>query len=73
VTGYLGQTAFSVEITGRMERYTCAAEPGIRAAAAKLHGFVLIVTHAADPHQLTPGNLVDAFASPLTLAGWAPL
>jgi hypothetical protein len=73
VTGYLGQTAFSVEITGRMERYTCAAEPEIRAAAAKLHGFVLIVTHAADPYQLTPGNLVDAFASPLTMAGWAPL
>jgi hypothetical protein len=73
VTGHLSQTAFSVDITGRMERYTCAAEPGIRAAAAKLHGFVLIVAHAADPHQLTPGNLMDALASPLTLVGWAQL
>ena len=73
VTGYLSQTAFSVGITGRMERYTCAAEPGIRAAAAKLGGFVLIVSQAADPHQLTPGNLMDSFASPLTLVGWAQL
>ena len=54
---------------GATERYTCAAEPEIRAAAAKLNGFVLIVTHAADPYQLTPDNLMDAFASPLTLAG----
>jgi len=73
VTGYRSQTAFSAGLTGCMERYTCAAEPEIRAAAAKLYGFVLIVTHAADPHQLTRGNLMDAFASPLTLAGWAQL
>lgn len=73
VTGQLSQTALSAGITGLTERYTCAAEPEIRAAAAKLGGFVLIVTHAADPHQLTPGNLMDAFASPLTLVGWAQL
>lgn len=73
VTGYLSQSEFSVDVTGCMERYTCAAEPGIRAAAAKLHGFVLIVTQAVDPHQLTPNNLMDAFASPLTLVGWAQL
>lgn len=73
VTGYLSQTAFSAGITGRMERYTCAAEPEIRAAAAKLNGFVVIVTQAADPHQLTPDGLMDAFASSLTLVGWAQL
>jgi hypothetical protein len=54
-------------------RYTCAAEPGIRAAAAKLNGFVLIVTHAADPYQLIPDKLMDVFASPVTLVGWAQL
>jgi hypothetical protein len=73
VTSHLSQTALSADITGRTERYTCAAEPEIRATAAKLNGFVLIVTQAADPHQLTPDNLMDAFASPLTLAGWAQL
>jgi hypothetical protein len=57
----------------RAERYTWAAEPAIRAAAAKLNGFVLIITHAADPYQLTPDTLMDIFASPLTLAGWAKL
>ena len=53
VSGHMSRTALSVDITGRTERYTCAAEPTIRAAAAKLNGFVLIVTHAADPYQLT--------------------
>jgi hypothetical protein len=73
VTGHLSRTALSAEITGRAERYTCAAEPKIRAAAAKLGGFVLIVTYAADPYQLTPDKLLDVFASPVTLAGWAQL
>ena len=70
VTGHLSQTALSAEITGRAERYTCAAAPAIRAAAAKLGGFVLLVTHAADPCQLTPDTLMDVFASPVTLVGW---
>jgi hypothetical protein len=73
VTGHLTQTALSADIAGRTERYTCAAEPTIRAAAAKLNGFVLIVSHAADPCQLTPDTLMDVFASPVTLAGWAQL
>jgi hypothetical protein len=34
---------------------------------------VLIITHAADPYQLTPDTLMDVFASPVTLVGWAPL
>ena len=73
MTGHLSQTALSADITGRAESYTCEAEPEIRAAAAKLNGFVLIVTHAADPYQLTPDTLMDAFASPVTLVGWAQL
>lgn len=73
MTGHLSQTALSAGITGRTERYTCVAEPEIRAAATKLHGFVLIVTQAVDPHQLTPDTLMNAFASPLTLIGWAQL
>jgi hypothetical protein len=73
ITGHLSQTALSADITGRAERYTCAAEPAIRAAAAKLSGFVLIVTHATDPYQLTPDRLMDVFASPATLVGWAQL
>jgi hypothetical protein len=71
VTGHLSQAALSAEITGRTERYTCAAEPAIRAATAKLGGFVVIVTHAADRCQLTPDTLMDVFASPVTLVGWA--
>jgi hypothetical protein len=73
VTGHLSQTALSADIAGRTERYSCAAEPDICAAAAKLNGFVVIVTQAAEPHQLTPDHLMDAFASPLTLVGWAQL
>jgi hypothetical protein len=53
MTGHLSQTALSADISGRTQRYTCAAEPQIRAAAAKLNGFVLIVTQAANPQQLT--------------------
>jgi hypothetical protein len=73
VTGHLSQTALSADITGRTDRYTCTAEPSIRAAAAKLNGFVLIVTHAADPYQMTPDRLKDVFASPVTMVGWAQL
>lgn len=32
-----------------------------------LNGFVVIVTQAAESHQLTLDHLMDAFASPLTL------
>jgi len=63
VTGHLSPTALSADITRRAERFICAAEPAIRAAAAKLNGFMLIVTHAVDPSQLTPGTLRDVFAS----------
>ena len=74
MTGHLSRTALSADITGWAERFICAAEPAIRAAAAKLNGFVLIVTHAADPCcQLTPDTLMDVFASPLTLVGRAQL
>lgn len=73
VTGHLTRTALSAEITGRTEQYTCAAEPAIRAAAAKLGGFVLIITHTTDPCQLTPDKLMEVFASPVTLVGWAQL
>jgi hypothetical protein len=31
------------------------------------HGFVLIATHAVDPYQLTPDQLMDIFASPVIL------
>jgi hypothetical protein len=66
MTGHLSRTGLSADVTGRTERYTCAAELAIPAAAAKLNGFVLIVTHAADPYQLTPDTLMDLFASPGT-------
>ena len=56
VTGHLSQTALSADITGRTERYTCAVEPEIRAAAAKLNGFVVIVTQAADPPSAHPSH-----------------
>ena len=49
VTGHLSRDAVSAEITGRTGWFTCAVEPAIRADAAKLNGFELIVTHVADP------------------------
>jgi hypothetical protein len=61
VTGHLSRTALSAEITGRSELDTRAAEPGSCKAVAKLGGFVLIVTQAADPHQLTPNNSGHGF------------
>jgi hypothetical protein len=73
VTGHLGRTTLSADITGRDERYICEAEPEIRAAAAQLGGFLLIVTHPADPYQLTADTLMGTLASPVTLAGWARL
>jgi hypothetical protein len=73
VTGHLGQASLTAGITGRIERYTCDAQPEILAAAAQHGGFVLIATHAADPDQLTPAGLMHAFASPMTLVGWVPL
>ena len=36
-------------------------------------GFLLIVTHAVHPAQLTPEGLDLALASPVTLTGWAQL
>jgi hypothetical protein len=73
VTGHLDRTSLSANITGRDERYICEAEPEIRAAAAQLGEFLLIVTHAADPYQLTADTLMGTLASPVTLAGWARL
>jgi hypothetical protein len=61
VTGHVSRTVLdAADITGRTDRYTCAAEPAIRTAAAKLNNFVLIITHAADPCHLTPDTLMDA-------------
>jgi len=34
---------------------------------------LIILTHAADPDQLTPETLMHALASPMTLAGWAKI
>ncbi len=66
-------TWLSAGIEGHEGRYGSQAEPAISAAAAQLGGFLLIVTHAADPAQLTPATLMQALASPMTLTGWAPL
>ena len=71
VTGHLSRTSLSAEVEGRSERYASEAEYEIRVAAAQLGGFLLIVTHAADPNQLTPDNFMQALASPVTLVGWA--
>jgi hypothetical protein len=71
--GDLGQASLTAGITGRIDRYTCDAQPEILAAAAQHGGFVLIATQAADPDLLTPAGLMHAFASPMTLVGWAPL
>ena len=56
---------------GRSERYTSEAEYEIRAAAAQLGGFPLIVTHAADPAQMNPDTFMKALASQVALVGWA--
>ena len=71
VAGRVDQTALTASVEGRTEIYGSEAEPQIRAAATELEGFLLIVTHAADPAQISPGRVMYALASPLTLVGWA--
>ncbi len=73
VAGHMTQTTLAASVEGRTEVYGCEAEPQIRAAAAELGGFLLIVTHAADPAQISPDEIMRALASPLTLVGWAEL
>jgi hypothetical protein len=71
LTGHLADGCLSTGIAGRTETYQTWAEAEIRAHARRDGGFLLIVTHAAHPAQLTPDGLDQALASPLTLAGWA--
>lgn len=71
LTGHLSRTELRAEVEGRNEQYACDAEYQIRVATAQLGGFLLIITHAADPDQLTPDTLMQALTSPLTLVGWA--
>ena len=73
LAGYLSQTSLHADVTGRSDRYGSLAEPEIRAATAQLGGFLLIVTHAADPGQMNPDRLMKVLAAPVTLAGWAQL
>jgi hypothetical protein len=73
LTGRLADGYLSTGIAGRAETYQTWAEAEIRAHARRDGGFLLIVTHAAHPAQLTPDGLDPALASPLTLAGWARL
>jgi hypothetical protein len=70
VTGHLDRASLSADITGRTERYACQAEPDIRVATTQLGGFLVIITHATDPEQLTPDMLMPTFASLVTLVGW---
>jgi hypothetical protein len=73
VTGRLADGCLSAAIDGQAETYETWAEPQIGAQACRHGGFLLIVTHAVHPAQLTPEGLDWALASPLTLAGWAKL
>ena len=63
--------SLSASIDGWPEPFASRAEPGICTAAQELGGFLLIVTHAADPFHLDGDQLMKAFASPATLTGWA--
>jgi hypothetical protein len=71
VKGHLSRTSLSANVEGRQERFSSEAEYEIRVAAAQLDGFLLIVTHAADPEQMNPDRFMQALASPMTLVGWA--
>jgi hypothetical protein len=73
VTGRLADGCLSVAIDGQTESYETWAEPQIGAHARRHGGFLLIVTHAVHPAQLTPEGLDRPQASPLTLAGRAQL
>jgi hypothetical protein len=73
VTGRLADGCLSAAIAGRAETYETWAEPEIGAQACQHGGFLLIVTHAVHPAQLTPEGLDQALASPVTLVGWAQL
>ena len=73
VTGRLADGCLSVAVDGQAETYETWAKPQIGGQARQHGGFLLIVTHAVHPAQLTPEGLDRALASPLTLAGWANL
>lgn len=73
LSGRVTQTSFSAAIDGLMETYETSAEPGIRAHAYELAGFLLVVTHTVNPAQLDPDGLEVAMTSPGTLLGWAEL
>jgi len=71
LTGWADGTSLGVSIRGWTEPYESRAEPEICGAVRELGGFLLIVTHAVNPSQLTTGKLMQAFESPATLTGWA--
>jgi hypothetical protein len=73
VTGRLADGCLSVAVNGQTETYEKWAETQIGAQARRHGGFLLIVTHAVHPAQLTPEGLDRALASPLTSAGWAQM
>jgi hypothetical protein len=39
----------------------------------RLAGLFVVITRTANPYQLTPDKLMNIFATPVTLVGWAPL
>jgi hypothetical protein len=73
LTGRLADGCLSTGIVGRTETCQTWAKAEIRAYARRDGGFLVIVTHAAHPAQLTPDGLDQALASPLTLADWVRL
>jgi hypothetical protein len=73
VTGRLADGCLSVTIGARAETYETWAEPEIGAQARRHGGFLLVITHAAHPAQLTPEDLDRVLASPVTVVGWAQL
>ena len=73
VTGRLADGCPSVIIGAWAETYETWVEPETGAQARRHGGFLLVVTHAAHPAQLTPEDLDRVLASPVTVVGWAQL
>ena len=73
LTGRLADGCLSTGIADRAETYQTWAGAEIRAHARRDGGFLLIVTHAAHPAQLTPDGLDQAPGFAADLGGWARL
>ena len=73
VAGHPTADSLSVTIHGISEIYEAPVQPVIRANLLQQGGFLLIITHAANPQVMNPAALDRALSSTATAVGWVRL